>query len=67
MDAHYVVMVSSLDSRLRGNDEWEGPVQSLSCHPGQSVVPLSRHPGRRPGIHGLAETSERATNVTRAG
>ncbi len=45
VDAHYVVMVSSLDSRLRGNDEWEGPVQSLSCHPERRVVPLSRHPG----------------------
>ncbi len=31
------------------------------------AVPLSGHPGRRPGIHGLAAAPEQASNVLRAG
>ncbi len=53
-----------VDSRFRGNDKWEVAAARSWA---QFAMPLFGHPGRRPGIHVLTTSSERASYVLRAG
>ncbi len=51
---------------MRGEERVSIDAVRTSPHPTSLpwfTVPLSRHPGRRPGIHALAEAPERTSNV----